>query len=202
MDGSVHRGKGRLLTMSTQFPDAQAEAALLASVLARLTPSGGSAPAFKARRHSVAWTMPGFLAGTRITTTFGALPIEALRVPDPIRTTAGPARRLRWIGKIRLDSDFLFRHPEAQPIRIKANALGPERPERDLLVSPGQVFELVATDLPRHHMAAGSIRGHKDVFRAPQTALTYYVLEFDAPATVYVEGVPAFIPLRPQEPED
>lgn len=138
--------------------------------------------------------MPGFLAGTQIMTTFGAVPVELLRTLDPVVTLERGMRRLRRVDRIKLDASLLARCPEAQPIRIKAGAIAKGVPERDLLVSPGQELYLVSGGFPRRQMATQDIRGYMNIFPSPVTSVTYYVLEFDEPVVVYADGLPALIP--------
>jgi hypothetical protein len=148
------------------------------------------------------WTLPGFSGKTRIRTAFGDLPIEALRVNDPIPTTQGRTLHVRRIDLMGLDRAFLLCHAEAQPIQILAHALGRGLPQRDMLVSPGQ--ELMATigNSPARQMRAGEITGIHSVAPVLHGVLAYYTFELSAPAFVYAEGIPVLIPLRPPVPDD
>src|SRR5574337_938933 len=79
---------------------------------------------------------PCFLRGTLIRTPKGDVAVENLREGDVVMTSSGERRRVKWIGqrdiKIegRSDARLLF------PVRIAAGAFGPDRPVRDLYVSP------------------------------------------------------------------
>ena len=72
-----------------------------------------------------------YLAGTRILTPEGEVPIERLRVGDLVTTRDHGAQPIRWIGV----SEVIVTPPVA-PIHIGAGALGPSLPRRDLYVSP------------------------------------------------------------------
>ena len=71
----------------------------------------------------------GILAGTLIRTLDGILPVEFLQSGDRVITRSGA----RKVGAI-----SVFRRRMLRMIRISALTQGHERPERDLLVAPGQ----------------------------------------------------------------
>ncbi len=77
-----------------------------------------------------------FTPGTRIATPQGDRAIETLREGDRIRTRDNGAREIRWIGSRRMTGARLYAIPTLRPIRIRAGALGIERPDQELLVSP------------------------------------------------------------------
>ncbi|MDE3027571.1 MAG: Hint domain-containing protein [Paracoccaceae bacterium] len=137
-----------------------------------------------------AWQLPGFTAKTRIRTAFGEMPIEALRLRDEVRTSAGRILRVAWIDQIRLDEAYLQHHPEAQPFMIRANALDYGKPLRDLLISPRQEMSHGLANFQIRFATADSIKGRAGVFRRPGMAVTYYLFHCGEPATVFAEGVP------------
>lgn len=77
-----------------------------------------------------------FTPGTRIETESGARMIEDLREGDLVQTKDNGVQPLRWIGKRRMTGARLFAMPKLRPIRIASGALGIDRPDADLLVSP------------------------------------------------------------------
>ena len=77
-----------------------------------------------------------FTPGTRIQTDDGTCNIEDLREGDLVQTKDNGLQPLRWIGKRRMTGARLFAMPKLRPIRIAGNALGFDRPDADLLVSP------------------------------------------------------------------
>jgi len=84
-------------------------------------------------------TIPGivcFTPGTIIATPTGPTLIETLQVGDLVITADNGLQAIRWIGTKRVSGARLQAHPQLRPIRIKAHAFGPNRPEKDLLVSP------------------------------------------------------------------
>ncbi|MDP0928525.1 Hint domain-containing protein [Paracoccus onubensis] len=104
-----------------EFPLNGGRGALLASTV---MDSDGGAP------------FPCFVRGTLIETDRGAVAIEKLRVGDLVFTCDHGLQPVRWIGSRKLSADELQRMPRMQPIRIRRDALGQNRPSCDLLVSP------------------------------------------------------------------
>lgn len=144
--------------------------------------------------QTIDWYLPGFLEKARVGTTFGDLPVDALRVRDELRTYSGSTAQVQMIDRIHLDGDFIRSNPRALPIRIPANSFGPGKPAQDLLVSPGQEI------CPNVHVAAAFVtaedlrdRFAMDLSRA--TGLTYFRFHCGAPAIVRVEGI--WVRVRP-----
>ncbi|WP_298860308.1 Hint domain-containing protein [uncultured Sulfitobacter sp.] len=77
-----------------------------------------------------------FTPGTRIQTGDGVRLIEDLREGDTVQTKDNGLQPLRWIGQRRMTGARLFAMPKLRPIRISGGALGVDRPDEDLLVSP------------------------------------------------------------------
>ncbi len=77
-----------------------------------------------------------FTPGTRISTPRGITPIENLREGDFVQTRDSGAQEIVWIGLRRITGARMFVNPALRPVRICAGALGIERPDQALLVSP------------------------------------------------------------------
>ena len=77
-----------------------------------------------------------FTPGTRIQTKDGTRLIQELREGDMVQTKDNGLQPLQWIGQRRMTGARLFAMPKLRPIRITGGALGIERPDADLLVSP------------------------------------------------------------------
>lgn len=78
---------------------------------------------------------PCFVAGTLIETAHGPRPVETLRPGDQIVTRDHGLQPLLWTGGRLID----LTAPDARcfrPIRLRAGALGPGVPSKDLLLSP------------------------------------------------------------------
>lgn len=76
-----------------------------------------------------------FTRGTHILTPAGEKLVEELSVGDRIVTRDHGVQPIRWIGATHLPAKALAARPDLRPVRIKAGALGPETPIRDLSLS-------------------------------------------------------------------
>ncbi|MCP4818938.1 MAG: Hint domain-containing protein, partial [Shimia sp.] len=77
-----------------------------------------------------------FTPGTVIATPQGPRKIEDLREGDCVQTRDNGAQPVQWIGSRRMTGARLFAMPKLRPIRIRAGALGIDRPDQELVVSP------------------------------------------------------------------
>ena len=77
-----------------------------------------------------------FTPGTRIETPDGPRLVEELREGDHVQTKDNGAQEIEWVGSRRMSGARLFAMPRLRPVRIRAGALGVERPDEELLVSP------------------------------------------------------------------
>src|SRR6056297_3205885 len=77
-----------------------------------------------------------FTPGTRIETPEGPRLVEELREGDRVQTKDNGAQEVQWIGSRRMSGARLFAMPHLRPVRVRAGALGVERPDEELLVSP------------------------------------------------------------------
>ncbi|MHA7875127.1 Hint domain-containing protein [Roseivivax sp.] len=77
-----------------------------------------------------------FTRGTRIRTAGGSRAVEDLREGDLVQTKDNGLQPIAWIGSRRMSGARLFALPKLRPVRIRAGALGIERPDEELLVSP------------------------------------------------------------------
>ena len=79
--------------------------------------------------------IPCFTAGTRILTPSGHVLVQDLRIGHWVTTADNGAQRIRWIGRRKFGKQDLAGNPNLRPVRILAQSLGMQLPERDLLVS-------------------------------------------------------------------
>ena len=77
-----------------------------------------------------------FTPGTRIRTDFGDLPIEEIEEGDRIQTKDNGLQEVLWKGMKRVSGARLYAMPDLRPIRLRRGALGVDRPDEDLVVSP------------------------------------------------------------------
>ncbi len=94
-----------------------------------------------------AYTPPCYAPGTLIDTPDGPRAVEALRPGDLVLTLDHGAQTVRWTrsGRQALEAAL----PDARPVLVKAGALGPNLPARDMVVSPQhRIFVGGAGQLP------------------------------------------------------
>jgi hypothetical protein len=77
-----------------------------------------------------------FTPGTRIRTDRGEVPVEEISEGDRVQTKDNGLQEVLWKGEKRITGARLYAMPELRPIRLRAGALGVDRPEDDLVVSP------------------------------------------------------------------
>lgn len=126
-----------------------------------------------------------YLPGTMILTPSGQVPVETLKIGDPLVTRFGGIRKLKWIGIQRYAGRFLAGNPDLIPVRIQAGALGDGLPLRDLYVSPGHSMLVEDTLL----LAKDLMNGVTVTQNEPPELVEYYTLEFDTHDCVVAEGM-------------
>jgi hypothetical protein len=128
-----------------------------------------------------------FAAGARVLTAQGEIPVEALEVGDRVAgLRSGTFRPVRWIGHRNVD---LSKHPDPDainPIRICAGAFGPNRPHRDLILSPNH-----ALYVDGHLIAARYLLNGATVRQETWETIDYYHVELDAHDVMLVDGMAA-----------
>jgi len=127
-----------------------------------------------------------FAAGTRILTMRGEIAVQDLLPLDQAITPDGSARPIRWIGHRRID---LASHPRPElvaPIRIRRDAVAPNQPHRDLIVSPDHALFIDGVLVPARRLV-----NHATITREPADhAVTYFHVELDTHAILLSEGLP------------
>lgn len=137
----------------------------------------------------------GMLAGTMVRTLDGLIPVDFLTPGDRIVTRAG-ARRLTSLSVVA--------RKQVDLVRIRASTMGHDRPDQDLLLSPGQpilirdwraqaLYNLPVAAIPAARLADGEfvrLETHRNV--------RLFTLRFDEDEVIYAEGLelacPAFLP--------
>lgn len=77
-----------------------------------------------------------FTPGTRIATADGTVAVEDLGPGYEVLTRDSGPQPVVWTGNCRMSGARLFAMPDQRPVRIRAGALGTDRPREDLIVSP------------------------------------------------------------------
>lgn len=89
---------------------------------------------YYAQANPNAGTVPCYAPGTLIDTPSGQCPVEDLRAGDHVITADNGAQQIQWV---RCSGQTLLSLGEGRlPVLIQTGALGPNLPERDLVVSP------------------------------------------------------------------
>ncbi len=77
-----------------------------------------------------------FTPGTLLATPSGPRPIQSLQQGDRVFTRDNGAQEILWTGHRRMTGARLHAMPHLRPIRFRRDAMGLDRPDLDLLVSP------------------------------------------------------------------
>jgi hypothetical protein len=135
-------------------------------------------------------TVPCFHEDTRVMTARGEVAVKDLAIGDMVVTAHGRGPVLQpvvWIGKRRVN---LARHPNravAEPILIRAGALGENVPFRDLRVSPEHALFVEGRLVP-----AGLLVNGTSIVREPWwRVVTWYHVELPEHGLLMAEGAPA-----------
>jgi len=150
------------------------------------TPAPNTLPNYDLTNNGSA-TAACFLSGTAIETPGGEVAVETLRPGDLVNVNDGRVLPVSWLGRQTVSRRFA--EPlRTLPIRVKAGALGPNQPQRDLLLSPDHAL-LVDGVL----VQAGALVNGVSIVRETDMppVFTYYHVEVADHSLVFAEGVPA-----------
>jgi hypothetical protein len=128
-----------------------------------------------------------FLAGTAVRTPSGDVPVETIRIGDPITLSDGRIAPVSWLGIHTVS--MVFADPlRFLPVRIKAHALGENMPIRDLLLSSDHAL-LVDGLL----IQAGALVNGISIIREDNmpTEFRYFHVEVADHSLLLAENVPA-----------
>jgi Ca2+-binding RTX toxin-like protein len=129
-----------------------------------------------------------FAEGTRIVTPSGEVEVENLRAGDMVlamRNGQAGFEPLRWVGfmDVAVPRDAAMAAKTA-PILIKAGAIAPGMPARDLRVSPDHAMEVDGHLIPAKHLVNGSSIIQESWCRR----VRYFHLELEAHGLLLSEG--------------
>ena len=167
-------------------------------------PSGTMAPATVTTNSSAGLATPAQTTGVAVTSTAACyaagtlirierggvtadVAVEDLVVGDSAVTASGAHRPIRWLGHRRTDCRNHPRPWEVMPVRIAAHALGPNRPARDLRVSPGHSICLDVLGevlIPASALVNGTTITQEEV-----DSVTYWHVELDSHDIILAEAL-------------
>jgi len=140
-----------------------------------------------------------FTPGTRILTPEGEVDVAEIMAGDRVVTRDHGVQTVRWVGRRTLNRTQLTLAPQLRPVLIRAGALGPGQPERDMRVS--RQHRVLVRD-----WRAEMMFGEEGGVLVPAHALcndstilpdreaetvTYIHLAFDRHEIVYADGIEA-----------
>ena len=126
---------------------------------------------------------------SRVSTSFGEVPAQALRERDRVRTKTGEYLEIQKIDRIALDRDFLQYHPGAQPILIRAGALATNIPKFDVVLAPYQQIDKSQSCLRASGNRAVDTLRKSHCMRKIEPMITYTIFHCGRPAAVNCEGL-------------
>lgn len=120
--------------------------------------------------------------------------MEALRPGDMVTTRDNGPQEIRWVGRQTLSGPQLKLDTRLQPVLIRAGALGPDGPDRDLMISPNHRVLLLG-DHPALEAAeaevfvsARHLVGTRGIVRAAIPEVTYMHFMCDRHEVVQSNG--------------
>ncbi len=131
-------------------------------------------------------TAPCFVAGTRILTKDGEIPVESLKIGNLVRTLSGTWSPIKWIGSRSYDGRFISGQQFVLPILIRRHAIGNNVPSRDLYVSPDHAICEDGMLIPAWRL----INGTSIVQLTHVNRISYYHIELHNHDVIFAENCP------------
>jgi hypothetical protein len=127
-----------------------------------------------------------FLAGTRIRTTRGDMPVEQLKIGDTLPSLHAGPQRIKWIGQRSYAGRFIADNKSALPVCITAHAIAEGIPARDLWVSPGHAICIGGALVHASKLINGI-----SIYQAVSVeSVTYYHIELGNHEVIFAENCP------------
>ncbi|MFT7508675.1 MAG: hypothetical protein ACI9KS_000848 [Sulfitobacter sp.] len=144
---------------------------------------------------TVSVTVPCFTPGTYIETARGRVLVEQFRVGDRVKTLDHGLQAIEWIGTRVIPQEELAMQANWRPVQIKKGALGAQKPDRDMLVSP-QHRMLIDNENAELHFGARQVLALAKALTfldgvsvADVDSITYIHFMFKAHEIVMADGV-------------
>jgi hypothetical protein len=127
-----------------------------------------------------------FLAGTRIATPDGEVPVEQLAAGDEVVTRRGEARHVIWVGKGRVLATPAKRNA-ATPVIVRKGALADNVPHHDLRVTKAHALYIDDALIPVEFLV-----NHRSILWDDHAQeVTLYHIELDSHDVLIANGAPA-----------
>lgn len=139
---------------------------------------------------------PCLTTGCVIATPSGPVAVEDLCLGDLVWTRNGPARSVRWIGKVVVGARELAARPSFRPVRIARGAFSANQPDRDTLLS--QQHRVLLSDWRAEMFygldevlvpARNLVNDHSITIAKDVASVTYYHLLFDQHEIIEANGI-------------
>ena len=136
-----------------------------------------------------------FTPGTLVTTDNGPRPIESLCPGARVKTRDNGFQPIRWIGRKTFGADALREDASLHPILFRKGALGPNMPNRDMMVS--RQHRMLYSS-PRAELYFGEdevflralhMAGQPDILHTMVAEVTYLHLMFERHEVIMADGI-------------
>ena len=135
-----------------------------------------------------------FTTGTLIATPQGERAVETLKAGDKVVTRDNGLQEIRWVGHSAMSPRAFVESPELKPILIQKGSLGPNLPERDMMVSPNHRM-LISNERTSLYFAetevlvsAKYLVNGRNIRQVDVTSTTYIHMLFDQHEVVLSDG--------------
>jgi T5SS/PEP-CTERM-associated repeat protein len=126
-----------------------------------------------------------FAAGTLIETASGPVAVERLSKGDLVVTAEnGRLEPVVWLGRRSVDCAAHPRPAQVWPIRVRKGAFGPQRPARDLFLSPDHAVFVNDVLVPVKYLANGT-----SIAQVRRPSVVYYHIELPQHDLLLAEGL-------------
>ncbi|MGB0798296.1 MAG: Hint domain-containing protein, partial [Planktomarina sp.] len=143
--------------------------------------------ALASQAYSPPITPPCFTSGSLITTDRGNVLIDNLQPGDMILTRDNGFQPLAWKFARELSKSYFNANPANRPVMLRKDSLGPNVPDRDVMVSPGHLM-LVAGSSEVLVPARQLVKNNR-AFQVSNVETSYIHLLFEQHQIVKVDGM-------------
>jgi hypothetical protein len=130
-----------------------------------------------------------FLAGTRIQTSIGEVPVDQLKAGDLVVTQSGATKPILQVLVMPVADGTGAELPIADlPVKIERGALAPELPRRDLFLSQSHMLLIDGTLIPAGYLVNGNTITVVEAAKVEK--LAFYHIDLGEHDVVVAEGAP------------